>query len=640
MNQHSEQRIRKGPNKSENREDASTRTNANANTIVNVNVDNMFVSGGNRQRREVLSEEQYTYTLSKIITRDYYPSLPTLNRDAAILQQRSEGDIAGAVAIRRAARSIAMNEELSNKSEQVEELIANANGGIRKRPRPIERENLDGFHARVTSEDNAEFEMNMRHEARLKREQMDIVFNASGSEYKMVKQRLLEYDRRGSFENTVEEQEQKRLCDTPLMASDEFNPPIQRIQAAGTTADGKNKTDRNCLFFTPNHYDTEDTCNQSHKGTNIMTLEGIHDENTNMPPPSDHLPPGAGMSSLPPSHLTTNKFTRIELRSNIQKKMHLVEYQAKPSQSADTKEKQIIPSNTRFSHQKESRLIVSSNRIEHRTVEASTPRTLVEKHKHYETDSSTTDLDASPLPLDMERRARLTRIELDRDTYVAMTPLIIPGGGDRDDDSPIITWGNVASTPLVRMGVGNLGSREGHDVEFRLPGMDQTEVAAKAAELKVTKQTERFKEAGRIKEINRKEMDSTPSTARSRKRSCGSSTTSVFDRAGSLTPAARSLLERSTPNHSRLAQKSSSSKDNVAARSSSAFGSALRSSYTPKLQKLSGSRQRKSNVYKATPLAASRESARRPNPNEISSSDQNLTSNQKGSATAGLLKLS
>ena len=42
-------------------------------------------------------------------------------------------------------------------------------------------------------------------------------------------------------------------------------------------------------------------------------------------------------------------------------KMHLVEYRAKPIHSLESNEKQIIPSNTRISHQNESKLIATNN---------------------------------------------------------------------------------------------------------------------------------------------------------------------------------------------------------------------------------------------------------------------------------------
>ena len=87
--------------------------------------------------------------------------------------------------------------------------------------------------------------------ARIKRDKIDIVYGATGSEFKTVQQRLLEYDRCGSLSEMRKKDRsnpadpKKQICDTPLMASDEFNPPMQRIQAAGTTAEGKNKNDRN-----------------------------------------------------------------------------------------------------------------------------------------------------------------------------------------------------------------------------------------------------------------------------------------------------------------------------------------------------------------------------------------------------------
>ena len=580
-----------------------------------------------RQRRKIVSEEEYQSLLSGIITRDYYPSLPSLHRDAIVLQKRSEGDIASAVAIRRAARQIATNEELLQKEEEMDELIARDNGGIRKRPRPLERESIDGFHARVTSEDNAEFEMNMKEEARQKREQMDIVFNTFGSDYKKVGQLLLTNDTGGNDTGAIDPSRTRGLCATPLMASDEFTAPVHRIQAPGTTVDGKNKTDRNSLFFTPNHYTSPEPsalCTTNGKTTSLMMKE--------MPPPSNN-PLVCIHSSLP---FRAN--TSMELRSKMQdsETMHLIEYQAKPS--IESSEKRIIPANTRFAYQTESRIVVRTTR---QTIEA--PTAAVKTEYAYETDSSTTDLDASPLPLTLERRSRLDRIERDRNTFVAMTPLIVPGGGgdgsSRDDDSPIITWGNVASTPLVSGGerlrsaittTSNINDEQ--ENMFKLPVQDKTEVIAKAAEAKLAKLSKRFKEAGGTTKdaVSQTGSSSLSSVAKS----------SILDRTRSLTPAARSLLEKSTSNlSSRILAKSSSMK--IAARSGSAFGSALRNSYTPNSQrdrvKSSRSQQRK-DVYKSTPLASSGETGTR-DKDDISIDLEPTKNDHKESATAGLLKM-
>lgn len=88
-----------------------------------------------RQARQVLTEEEYTSTLSSIISRDYYPSLSSLRRDVAILDKRKNGDIRGAVTLRRAHREICEQEEELALRERLEEEEALENGGVRKRPR-------------------------------------------------------------------------------------------------------------------------------------------------------------------------------------------------------------------------------------------------------------------------------------------------------------------------------------------------------------------------------------------------------------------------------------------------------------------------------------------------------------------------
>ena len=140
-----------------------------------------------QQRRLILPEETYTTTLSTIISRDYYPALPSLRRDAAVLHCRSIGDVAGAVAVRRAARKLYLHEEnLKEKERTDEEEAVRERGGVRKRPRPLERESVEGIHMRVTSEDNAEFERVVERERREKRDRIDIVYNSIGLDRKRV----------------------------------------------------------------------------------------------------------------------------------------------------------------------------------------------------------------------------------------------------------------------------------------------------------------------------------------------------------------------------------------------------------------------------------------------------------------------
>ena len=67
-----------------------------------------------KQKRNILTEEEFTAILSTIIQRDYYPSIPSLHRDASVLKKRSENDTAGAIAIRKAARKLELQEEKLN----------------------------------------------------------------------------------------------------------------------------------------------------------------------------------------------------------------------------------------------------------------------------------------------------------------------------------------------------------------------------------------------------------------------------------------------------------------------------------------------------------------------------------------------
>ena len=273
-----------------------------------------------------------------------------------------------------------------------------------------------------------------------------------------------------------------------------------------------------------------------------------------------------------------------------------------------------------------------------------------------------TDLDAPLRPLHVERQARLDQWKKERTTLVAMTPTIIPGvsrkrqylgcdgrmGSDDDDnnngeeeeeecDSPIVTWGKIASTPLVAGGeklsqmynVNNNIQSSNHDgihtdtcetiltkeQTFSLPCINDREKVVKKVEEKLARQKQRFEEAGTYggggkqgkqqqhPQRKTKHKTSEKETKLSTKQQSSLSMSALRNRNQSLTPAARSLLERST-----LSLASSSSR-RVSARSNSALGSALRVSYTPKRQKAGMSKSKqKDNVmsssflHKSTPL--------------------------------------
>ena len=207
---------------------------------------------------------------------------------------------------------------------------------------------------------------------------------------------------------------------------------------------------------------------------------------------------------------------------------------------------------------------------------------------------------------------------------MALTPLVT--GGEKikfDDEASMVP-------------TGNDGQNEEHDITFQLPANDRTEAKVKAAEAKLAKQSKRFKEAGGIMVEKEKTVSS---GTKEKISSRSSSSTSIFDRSRSLTPAARSLLQKATKNNlCSVSLRSSSVK--VGARSGSALGSALRGSYTPKIKmgrKKSSRGHSQSTVFKATPLLSSRRTRTETTNAKIRSG--NPAGDQSRSSTAGLLKL-
>ena len=187
------------------------------------------------QRRLVLTEEDYTSKLSSIVARDFFPDVSKLERQNALLDRRLEGDLAGAIAVRRETRRSIQKEEIAEaKREQDEhDLVRDTLSGsvvvrskmqthlgrpIRKRPRALEDESLTGFVARATNEDDHEFDSNLKQDIKENRERISEYYGTSSK---------------------------KNIKDTPNlhleMASDDFAPESNRIQWQKPTA-------RNALF--------------------------------------------------------------------------------------------------------------------------------------------------------------------------------------------------------------------------------------------------------------------------------------------------------------------------------------------------------------------------------------------------------
>eukprot|EP00980_Cylindrotheca_fusiformis_P028545 scaffold22609_cov142-Cylindrotheca_fusiformis.AAC.9 len=249
---------------------------------------------GSKQRRLILSEEDYTSTLSMIIQRDYFPSLTDLERQSAVLERRLQGDFPGAVAVRRAARKLANHDEALAQEEEEDEndLI----DGARKRARPLHMESLTGFHARATNEDDHEFDSQQTREVQANRERLEELFRPPKKDIKMIE-----------------------LSD---MASDQF-------QAESNSPTDYNRPKlRNGLFFPPTPL-LKGGNNEAPGEYNALLLAEAESADANqqqlaMPPPK----------SQPPS------------KTKFVPKRSLVEYTPK-----HTLEKKIVPSQTRFPEQ-------------------------------------------------------------------------------------------------------------------------------------------------------------------------------------------------------------------------------------------------------------------------------------------------
>lgn len=349
--------------------------------------------GGQRQRRKILSEEEYTQTLSQIIQRDYYPDLSDLERQAALQDRRSVGDIEGAVAIRRATRKLQRHEESLAIQEAEQEAETDERTGLRTVARPLHQETLSGFHTRATNEDDAEFEVEQRRE-------IDKLH---------ARKRMLTITN-----GPTPDSNHRSLADSSpfQLASDEFNPSPVRVTH-------RLAEEENSFFFVP-------TPMQSHCQKTQPQLAGITFSKERPNAPYTAATEEHTRALMPPPKRPTSN-------ASIPSKDTLMEYIPK-----NRLEKQIEPSATRLPKQP---LLIHLPR---QHLEGSSSGSITE----YTTDAST-DIDSPAYPsLETDLLKGMKRRRREQASFVQMTPLIVPGAVGMND-SPITTWGTVANTPTL-----------------------------------------------------------------------------------------------------------------------------------------------------------------------------------------------
>lgn len=493
------------------------------------------------KRKAVLQEEDYTTKLRSIVERDYFPALPSLRRDLAILQARSEGDISKAVAIRRAARLLETHQSLTNES--------------------LQEVSVDKFHANVTSEDNAIYD-----EGQIERLK---------SQRKMF---ALTYGGGSASSNEPHDDNDNSSSTVGLLASDDFDSIDEKIAI-------REERPRNALFFTPQ---LPPSCSKEDMGTVAKMLKTASEG-----PQSD-----GNTTTIAGSH---------RQMGNEGKKGHdsLLMSPPPPVDMSKRRDKFIQPEQTRFSKQSQSRLVVASfpQHSPHTTTSAS------------DTD---TDLDATPLSLNQLRKNEAIKKARECEQFVSMTPLIHPGDVIEDGGgSPIVTWGNVAATPLI------VGEKvESHSMENKSSGEKNPaftmreasfrERAASNAEAKLVKRArdidvERYsRSSSNTRDVQQNPLKHTPlfpaTKSHRSKKSSGRPPSSILERSASLTPAARSLLSKALGGKHIRTPRYALGK--VSARDAGSLGSALsmssRASHKRR-ESLNWGNKSEASLMKATP---------------------------------------
>lgn len=505
---------------------------------------------------------------------------------------------------------------------------------VRSKPRPLKHETITGFHQRVTSEDNAEYET-IQEEERLDREKrLGIIYSTKeGKEGRLMIEAAMNNTTKKEVVNPYKKASRALMgCDTPIgLSSDLYDAPATGLRITqGSSANddeedrkkiaAKNGIGRNGLFFQPLHRRLDNPTNSgqlmltsneaaatSSSGGTFLALENntntasSKEDDNNKPDNLLMPPPPARQSSVMVKHGTSIQPPPATKSKTIDDRCQLIEYLPKPAVP------DINPPATRFPYQNESRLLAkTSNSLGH----AYNRQSSIQSMGSFTEASDTTDLDASPRSLERERAARHKARKRENETFVAMTPLIRPGegrstskkqGGEQSaSDEPIMTWGNVKGTPLVLSnsavdGRGDTSAdweptrpidahslSSGNDAgsestpAFDVVDDNRREKLARRAEKKLIERSKTYK-GRRRKDDN----DDDRSVMSSRSASSMASGTS-FKRRESLTPAARALLEASNNAHqSKKQRKLGMFHSSQNSRSRDSFGSSLRMSYTP-----------------------------------------------------------
>ena len=449
-----------------------------------------------RQRRKVLTEEEYQDNLNQIIQRDYFPDLPSLERDVAVYERRAAGDVPGAVAVRRAARRIQAHEEALREQEREDEEAAAENDGIRPVARPLHRESLSNFHARATSEDNVHFESVQSREQSQRKQELLMLTNGPTNKGA------------ASSSNRAPSQSRRHpMLPSPIpLASDQFNPPTPARPSQQSVEL------ENSLFFVPKALQKQQTNGTSEQSLFLMLEDN---DETIQDGDSDAL----ALQQMPPP---------TKRRACAPDKRSLVEYTP-----TSKMEKRIEPAATRFpkqQQQQQQQLAVHSRPLNTTEWDTGSDTTGLSS-----TEGDDTDLDSTlgrRTPLHIERMQARKRKEREQETLVQMTPLIVPGGGG--NASPIVTWGTVGATPMV---IGQAKQSQGmsnKDIDgssFKMPEESDRERAAARATAYLAKRSRKFREAG--------------------------TTPRLDPRASLLSPAARALLSRNASGSSSVRSASS-----------------------------------------------------------------------------------
>ena len=497
-----------------------------------------------RQRRQIISEEEYTSSLESIIQRDYYGDVPDLQLKLAVLDRRSQNDHDGAVRVRRTARRIQEQQQQLVEQDTIHEQCLDEHG-LRVTARPLLQEDLTNFHHRVTSEDNVEFDRYQEQEISSHRKKLEWKYQTPADPTK-----------------GDSDQNARALMPPPSTI------PFRKSNCGDITSMTTSATATSTTI--------PPTTSSSSRKSVSAGEEMMSSQQPQQQQQQQYL-----VEYIPKTHLE-KKIVPAQTRFPMSQMIAtcLQDHRRCRQQQRATSSSSSLALERHIHNNKQSGNNNNNNNNNKSNNGSDT--------EYYSDTDASTDLESTGGDLHQERQAYARRKQRELETFVNMSPLVTPGmssvedegvadcsieGADAEGEVPFVSSFQRKPTGKSLVREQDFSAKRISTTSFTLSEENERDKAAKAASLLLEQRKARVASNTKSSDVrggrnhNTKKSPSIISKPRSKRKPTNSSNN--MSGISSFSPAAMALFAKS------------SKEQNFTARSRNSFASALRSSYTP-----------------------------------------------------------